>query len=140
MAETTLVLTSGTSRGRDTLGYNIVRVRDTSTGRLYRCMGGGYDMVGTVVADWLQDVHQDRLQSIADRAYATWGVAHPYTTHDEPGRLYGMTLNTTENVVHLDGACGLNSVERIAEAIGVKLTRATWDRNGNTRSWVASWA
>lgn len=46
----TLTISTGTSRGRETHGYPIVRLRDSETGKLYRCMGGGYDMVGIVLA------------------------------------------------------------------------------------------
>lgn len=39
-----LALSWSVSRGRDTYGYNICRLDDTSTGERFKCMGGGYDM------------------------------------------------------------------------------------------------
>lgn len=41
------------SRARDTHGYNVVTLTDTSTDRSFRAIGGGYDMEGTVFAEWL---------------------------------------------------------------------------------------
>lgn len=49
------------SRGRDTYGYNICKLTDGNTGKQYRCMGGGYDMQGTVFGDWLEANYPDRL-------------------------------------------------------------------------------
>jgi len=142
MASTTLRLSHSTSRGRDTYGYNIVRLDDESTGKRYRCMGGGYDMVGSVVADWLQDVHQDALQGIAGQAHIVYNTpcsfgadGLPYVTNESG--LYGMHV-TGGGTVRVDGACGLRSVETIAEAAGVTISHAEWDRKGNTTSWVAA--
>lgn len=127
-----LMISTGTSKGRDTYGYTIVRLRDSETGKLYRTMGGGYDMVGTVLADWLQDVHQDRLREIADRAYAAVEDGHYSTSGD----LYGMTDNRDAGLVTLDGACGVESIRRIAEAAGVELHHIP-SKSGRTEGWYA---
>jgi hypothetical protein len=121
-----LTVRRGTSRGRETAGYNIVSLVDTSTGKRYRAMGGGYDMLGTVLGEWLQAAYQDRLAAIADRAYQTWPVPHvggvwEYTTNESPERLYGMSAYQHDGRIVLDGACGIQSMERIAEAVGLSV-------------------
>lgn len=72
MTTTYLDLSWSTSRGRDTYGWNICRLDDTSTGKRYRCNGGGYDMAGTVFADWMQATYQQELRAISDRAHARY--------------------------------------------------------------------
>lgn len=126
-----LPLTVGTSRGRDTYGYTTVSLLDTATGKRYRCNGGGYDMTGTVLADWLEDVHQDALQAIADQA------AYDYRTKvRNDGGLYGMHVGGSGRV-HVDGACGMSSVERIAKAIGVRISHRVGPR-GRTLGFLAT--
>lgn len=145
MTTTHLSLSWGTSRGRETYGYTICRLTDDSTGKVYRCMGGGYDMAGTVFAAWLQDVHQDALVSIADRAYYRAGTE--WTTPDaDRGDLYGMRASLKpENLrplhVYLDGGCGLDSIMRIAKAIGLEVTREfrhSGRNRGETTGWLVS--
>lgn len=132
----TLKLSTGTSRGIDTYGYTIVRLRDSDTGNLYRCMGGGYDMVGTVLGDWLTANHQAELQALSGRAFYMHTDGQPYRrTEDERNALYGMTLHVSTGRVTVDGACGVQSVRRIAEAAGVKLT-ALPSRGGGTAGWT----
>ena len=38
----TVLFTYGTSRGRDTYGYNIVTLTSSAQGKKFRAMGGGY--------------------------------------------------------------------------------------------------
>lgn len=131
-----LSISTGESRARDTYGYTIVRLKDSETGKLYRCSGGGYDMVGTVLAAWLEDVHADKLRELAHagRAHATYSKSGGYKSGT--GELYGMTYHADEDRVSLDGACGVESVRRIAEAAGVTL-RSIPTRSGYTRGWYA---
>jgi hypothetical protein len=132
----TLTISWGTSRGRDTYGYAICRLRDSADNKLYRCNGGGYDMVGTVLAEWLVANHQDQLRPLADRAFYRTGEGLPYSrTEDEAGAFYGMTHYVDTGRVSVDGACGVESVRRIAEAAGVKLT-ALPSKGGETAGWV----
>lgn len=134
MKITHLVLTWSVSRGRDTYGYNIARLDDRNTGARYRCMGGGYDMVGTVVADWMVSEYADRLEAIAGRADHTWprDVA---VTADAAGKLYGLvaTYNADGSLkgVNVDGACGIESVQKIMAAIDLELERE-YDRRRDT--------
>lgn len=144
MSENTtyLRLGFGTSRGRDTYGYNIVRLTDETTGKTFRCMGGGYDMVGTVLADWAVATHQDRLRKLHRKAAATVRPRKGYQSHQ--GReFYGMAAyydgSGKLERVSIDGACGVESVHRILKAAGLKLTRTyvpTGRNRGNTTGWI----
>jgi len=119
---TYLALSWSISRGVETYGYNICRLDDTSaTGKRYRCMGGGYDMVGTVFGDWLADRYQDRL------------LAYCSKMPDEAAKLYWLRIVTQRHGprISLDGACGLDSMIRVAEAIGLTVRR-TSNRKGHT--------
>lgn len=130
--QTYLELKWTVSRARDTYGYNVVTLTDqaTSKGKRYRASGGGYDMVGTVFGDWLDDTYQDRLWAIREQAYSIVSVGNRTTNTDG---FYGMTWN--EDKVTTDGGCGLESMRKIAEAIGVHV-KATWNRKGHTTGFM----
>lgn len=118
--EHTLHITFGTSRGRDTYGYTVVTLREAGQVKA-RCNGGGYDMRGTVFADWLQAEYQDRLMTIRSRMESRCSKAAGYRTHKAKNSLYGGTWNTDRKSVTLDGGCGFESIRRIAKAIGLKV-------------------
>lgn len=123
-----LDITWSISRGRETYGYNICRLDDAHTGKRYRCSGGGYDMVGTVLADYLQDVFQSELLKISKRAASSYNSKTRKTKRNEKNRLYGMTFYPVENKVVIDGACGISTVIEIARAIGLS-TEKTYRKN-----------
>lgn len=102
---TILTMTWSTSRGRNTYGYNICSLKGGA--KTYRTMGGGYDMQGTVLADYLEAEHQEALQTLA-------------RDKDKASKLYGLTMLPYGQVL-LDGACGLSSIENIAEAAGIRV-------------------
>lgn len=136
-----LALSWSVSCGRETYGYNICRLDDTSTGERFKCMGGGYDMRGTVFGNWLEACYQDRLVKLRDRASftrTTSGVSVPANRED---CLYGMAYIEKDNRISLDGACGLECMIRIAEAIGLEVERdyiAKGRRRGETVGWYVS--
>ena len=122
---TYLALTWSTSRGRDTYGYNIARLDDTETGNRYRTCGGGYDMTGTVFGDWLAARHQDAL-----KALHTESEPYAQTSRRKHPKLYGLFFRA-DGSAYCDGACGIESMIRIAEAIGLSVRR-THNRKGHT--------
>lgn len=143
-------LTWSTSRGRDTYGYNICRLDGPLAAapftRRYRTCGGGYDMTGTVLGEWLADRFQDRLLAITERAGAVYTKANGYQSfHDDgtgragrtikPDCLYGMTYYPDDRRVSLDGACGKSCMESIAAAIGVSLT-SVCNRKGHVTGYM----
>ena len=124
------------SRGRDTYGYNICRLDSRNTGKRYKCSGGGYDMVGTVFGDWLAAEHQERLKQWAnnqpseDAGYAVKGYKKM------PG-FSGVTIDP-DGTVSCDGACGIESMLRIAEACGLEVQRE-YQKTGRNRGRTLGW-
>jgi hypothetical protein len=118
MKTTFLALSWAVSRGADTYGYNICRLDDSDTDKRYRCMGGGYDMIGTVFGNWLKTRFADRLAA-ADIA-----------------KYYG-ARKRDDGSISLDGACGLESMLDIAKVIGLSTTR-TSNRKGHTTGFIVT--
>lgn len=136
-----LALSWSVSRGRDTYGYNICRLDDTSTGNRFKCMGGGYDMRGTVFGEWLAANYQPDLLALKDRANYTSTAAGEFIPANREDSLYGMAYLENDNRISLDGACGLECMIRIAEAIGLEVERdyiAKGRRRGETVGWYVS--
>lgn len=130
-----LHLRYSTSRGQETYGYPLVSLRDETTGQRKTTTGGGYDLTGTVFGAWLADNAQAQLLAMAGRAHAVFSVADGYRSG--VGDLYGMTYFPEQGRVSLDGACGLDSMVKIARTIGADVTR-THDRKGNTTGWLVT--
>lgn len=137
-----LALSWSVSRGRDSYGYNICRLDDTSTGDRFKCMGGGYDMLGTVFGAWLAANYQPELLAIKERASYYFSKEKGHESRDpQGGAFYGMKYYIDDNRVSLDGACGLDCMIRIAEAIGLEVERdyiAKGRRRGETVGWYVS--
>jgi hypothetical protein len=98
----------GISKAADTYGYNRVTLNpERSPGKFSQC-GGGYDMVGAALGEYLTKVFGGRLDALADQV------------RKGAPRLYGMTV--TDSGWYLDGACGEDCMVRIAKEIGVEIT------------------
>lgn len=110
------------SKGRDTYGYNICRLDHSITGKRYKCMGGGYDMVGDCLGQFVTDYLQADLMALADQSYYTVGLVGSSVSHREGGNnLYGVYAYYKDGQlvrVSVDGSCGVDSVRRIVEAMG----------------------
>lgn len=125
-----LTLSWSVSRGRDTEGYNIARLDDSISGKRYRTCGGGYDMIGTVLADWFKGQHQEALQALWK---ANEQFAKPYgcTKWQSLESFYGMTFNPATGNVSLDGGCGVRSILSIIEACGFEVEQSH-NKKGHT--------
>jgi hypothetical protein len=132
---TELKLNVGTCRGRYTEGWTMVTLVATSTGKRYRARGGGYDMHGTVLGDFLEETYQMRLRALAKTASST-------STTDKreqlTGSLLGMYLNHSTGAVTLDGACGIRSILSIAKHIGIAVEEKSVKR-GKRRGQVGGY-
>lgn len=125
-----------TSRARDTFGYNVVTLTDQRDGKRYRAMGGGYDMVGTVFGEWLQETHQPELVELAARE----GWEDPEATRKQVKGFYGAFAYPDGRIV-LDGGCGIESMMRIARALGLEIERTYVPKGrnrGDTTGWLVS--
>lgn len=132
-----LSLSWATSRGVDTYGYNIARLDSRNTGKRYRCMGGGYDMTGTVFGKWLMFEHQDKLQALVNtRAAELVDCGYQVAGYKKLPDLYGLNQKPDGSVT-VDGACGINSMIRIAEACGFAV-QCNYNRKGHTTGWVVA--
>ena len=123
------------SKGRNTYGYNICRLQDTLNYQMYTTCGGGYDMIGTVFAEWLQNNHQDRLQKLAGdgvdlKEYGSCGYKHVLQ--------FGGMFVTPEKHITLDGGYGIASMLRIAESIGLNV-RQTYNGKGDTIGFTVAY-
>ena len=121
---THLTLSWSVSKGRDTYGYNICHLDDGNTGKRYKCLGGGYDMTGTVFGDWLKDVYQAELQ------------AHRHVVTG----MYG-ARSKDDGSVSLDGAYGFECMLDIARVIGLDVEREYVKKGvnrGNTIGWYVA--
>lgn len=68
----------GTSRGRDSYGYNICTLYADGA-RVASCNGGGYDMTGTSLGDYIAKRFADRLLKLKPKDM-------PSHSHWEPKR------------------------------------------------------
>ena len=110
------------SRGRETYGYNIVSLYVDDV-KVSSCNGGGYDMQGTVLGEWVMDNFQDKIRKLPSN----------YGSGDNKKGFYGLSFynSKTKKTQHrwsknvkrayIDGACGQSEVEKIMKAIGLKL-------------------
>lgn len=147
-----LTISYGTSRGRDTYGYTLVTLRENGTKKASAC-GGGYDMRGTVFANWLEAEYQTQLLELARKEtrvfpQSNWngssGDESNYVSVpvDRKTELYGGTYYANGSGgydgekdkpphVSLEGGCGFSSIQRIAEAIGLTVNLINAGKNSD---------
>ena len=125
------------SKAQDTYGYNICSVINDDTGERFKCLGGGYDMLGTSLANFIEKEYQDQLFWNADKAYTVYRKTGLSDSNNNQG-YYGMTHNVEQETVSLDGACGINSIERIIkDVLGLTLERKySRDRKGRVKDVI----
>tara|TARA_Y100000310_G_scaffold270691_1_gene284679 strand:+ start:896 stop:1378 length:483 start_codon:yes stop_codon:yes gene_type:complete len=130
-----------TSKGFNTYGWNICSTYMDGKKQNQNC-GGGYDMKGTALADYIQDNYQDRLLKIHKRIRGAYSVRRIYTPKiakennwaggkyrrlkERKNSLYGGTAYYYRGQrkpfkISLDGGCGFNSIDVICKAIGLRL-------------------
>jgi hypothetical protein len=149
-----------TSRGRDTYGYNLLTLREDGAKVADAC-GGGYDMTGAALADWLEKAYPVRLLELArTRAGSIWSEGKPHVSRTDrggyewtadtdgterrvwkdnpnfnPEALYGLSYNPDKQTASLDGACGVRSVEEVLKALGLQFKEdgGNWNRRTGRR-------
>lgn len=119
------------SRGRDTYGYNICSLYVDGK-KVASCNGGGYDMEGTVIGDWLMFAFQDRLLKYCRENFPEGKTSgQPFS-----GVSYYTVESHGKESVHCDGAAGKNAMENIASAIGIKFQ---WKgETKNSSNWIVT--
>lgn len=126
-----LTFSTSTSRGHDTYGYPIMKLKASRTGEVFKCMGGGYDMIGTCLGQYIKsltDEYAEIRQALTTAMVKQAKEGHlPYglTVRGEIKKKDG-SFNLTkikENILngdfYLEGGCGENCMIRIAESMGL---------------------
>lgn len=129
------------SKAQDTYGYNICTVVNDDNGERFKCLGGGYDMLGTSLANFIEKEYQAELIAKHDQAYAKYVDSKRLDDGTNKQGFYGMTAHIKSGEcykVSLDGACGINSIERIIkEVLGLTLERKyNYDRKGRVKDTI----
>ncbi len=144
------------SKGRNTYGYNICSLYVNGI-KVSSCNGGGYDMQGTALGNWVEKAFRDELLQLKTEFYGltfhnpnfnpakakvkdSKGVERTVEELEKSGEslglaryqaFYGASSKVpTENhiVPSIDGACGMSSVTMILNAIGYMLV---WDKKSD---------
>jgi hypothetical protein len=126
-----------TSRAPD--GYNICTLWHRGE-RLAHCTGGGYDMAGTALGDWMEAQFQSELMALAGRSKIdryhqdtqTWERPEPKSQWQSGSQFYGLTHYHQAGQpvrVSLDGACGWESMRTILQALGWDVRFITENRH-----------
>ena len=95
---TFLAFSRGESRGHDTYGYPILRLTCSSSGEVFKCMGGGYDMHGTNLGSFLTSTVREYPEALKALATGVYNEIHkdaidayystnPYEIHKEENGL-----------------------------------------------------
>ena len=88
-------------------------------------------MIGTVFGDWLEHIAQDKLRQLAvDRADQLQDCGYSVTGWRKLPDLYGLTF-APDGRACIDGACGITSVQQVADAIGIG-SKWIGNRKGHT--------
>jgi hypothetical protein len=114
-----LKLKRSTSKGRDTYGYNIVSLVNAYPKKRFSTCGGGYDMVGTVLADALSYYYQYELKTLLEKQ--GFDIGEYMGSGDEAqriGRAYGAGISK-KGYAYVDGGTGVNNVIAIFADAGV---------------------
>lgn len=91
----TISIRWGTSRGRDSYGYTTCSLRNSGGQRVAACNGGGFDMRGTVVGNWLARTFRDELLALKPRQMPEQSH-YDYNTCkrvDDGRSFYGLTFH-----------------------------------------------
>ena len=123
-----ITIKRGVSRGRDTYGYNIVTA--VSNVKSYRCMGGGYDMLGTVMGDWFEAEHQAELVALASSKKMEKNSFGHLSSSD----LLGLFVRPN-GTAYIDGAFGIGCVNAIIRACGYEI-ETCFSKRGWTEAFL----
>lgn len=147
MSTTTITLTWSISKARDTDGYNVLTLREEGK-KICGCNGGGYDMVGAVLGNYLAYKYPEKLRALTT-AYTglcfydpTYDPGQAHSEHggtiaeaEAAGKSLGLeryqaayaaaspTATARHTQPSIDGAYGQAAVMTIAEAIGIAFRR-----------------
>ena len=99
---------------------NRVKLQDKNGQTLARCSGGGYDMQGTVLGDFIADNWPDVVRRMDSRDF--YGITHFCKRTRRHLNRAGKHTNTTVN-----GACGFDQMRKILARVGFNLCKVYSD-------------
>jgi hypothetical protein len=108
------------SKARNTYGYNVLTLTDISSKKRYKTWGGGYDMHGAALGEYIQETFQQELREMFD-------------VSRERDTCYGIFIR--KNKVLIDGYCGFETVADIAKLINIHVSKVT-NKQGHVISYV----
>ena len=144
MKETTLKFKWTVSKARDSYGYNICSLWIHGK-KVSSCNGGGYDMKGTALGNWVEREFEKELLKLTKEFYGLSfhdpnydpgkAIVENQTVEEreKEGKSIGLEryqafhsasskIPTEKHIIPLiDGACGFSSVEDILNATGYQL-------------------
>lgn len=115
----TFIASFGTSRGRDTYGYNTITLRDQSGAKIARECGGGYDMWNSLLCGAIAKLYQAKLQA------AMQGVPEVDGSHALKNHYCFYRL--PDNRITVDGGGGESVTRKLKEILGIKITETKVD-------------
>jgi len=109
----------GKSRARDSEGYptcSLVESKgDMVVRKRFLTVGGGYDLFGTVLGEWVAKRFYDKLNKLTVGFYGLKFHGTDGSRSDIP--------DESHRVPYIDGAVGDDQVKRIMRAMGIKIER-----------------
>jgi len=104
------------SKARDTYNYDICSLWQNNK-KITSCMGGGYDLAGTCLGNFLTLNYTSRLKKLYTPDF--YGLTFINTHTDTKLKKYKPGCDIE---IILDGACGWSSMEEVARAIKLIIT------------------
>lgn len=108
----------GISRGKDTYGYTTCTLTVDGRGRRASCSGGGYSLIGTCLGEWLQRDFSDQLQKLNLGRLEKAGISLYGLSFWDQSRRRDLPRWKEGAALHVQGACGEQSMENILRALG----------------------
>ena len=131
-----LSFSRGVSRGYGTQGYPIIRLTHSRTGQVFKCMGGGYSLIGENLGYYLKQLLNDEPQALEALATGVYkeiqaGEGIPYglsfRNHEilkKDGEYVASKIRKAirERKFYIEGSCGESCMKQIAKIMGIKIT------------------
>ena len=110
------------SKGRNTFGYNICTLYVNGK-KAARCNGGGYDMQGTCLAQYMRTRFEKELKGlVGNNGSGDDGTGYYGLNFYGPKPAYERHKTYQEgDSISLDGACGHESMVSILNALGYRM-------------------
>jgi len=133
-----------TSKAQDSYGYNVCTLL-VNREKKARCNGGGYDMQGTCLGDWIAKEFEKGLLKFKQDFYGltyhnpNWQPTDETIEKEKKDGFVGLaryqdfykqssSLPTEKHTIpQIDGACGFSSVEKILNNLGFKISLIDYD-------------